>query len=89
MKTGNVFVRIAKLQLVQNVVPHAPRRAGRERRDRAIRKLLAQAAQLAVFRTKLMAPFRDTVSFVNRKEGCRHRLEPISVSPRASRSGER
>ena len=40
VKAGNVLVGLAQLQLLQNVVPHVPRGAGREGRDGAIRKML-------------------------------------------------
>src|SRR5580698_6229396 len=36
-----------------------------------------QAAQLAVFGAKLVAPLRDAVRFVDREERERHSLEPI------------
>ena len=65
MKAGDVFVGIAQLQLLDDVVPHALRGAGGERGDGAVGKIGPQAAQLAIFGTKLVTPLRNAVRFVN------------------------
>ncbi len=65
MKAGNVFMRLAQRKLPNDVMPHVLRGAGREGRDGAIRKMIAQAAQQAVFGAKLVAPFRNAMRFVN------------------------
>jgi hypothetical protein len=68
MKAGDVFVRIAQLKLVNDVVPHALGGARGECRDRNLWKLQAQPAQLAVVRAKFVAPFRNAVGFINCKQ---------------------
>ena len=77
MKAGNVFVRIAQLQLVKNVVPHPLGGAGGEGRNGTVGKMRAQTAQLPVFRAKLMPPLRDAMGFVNREKRDRYTLQPI------------
>ena len=42
MEAGDVFVRLAELELLQDVVPHAAGGAGGEGGDGLIRKMLAQ-----------------------------------------------
>ena len=44
VKAGNIFVGLAHLQLMKNVVPHALRGAGRKGRDGAVGKMRAQRA---------------------------------------------
>src|ERR1700730_6815287 len=78
MKAGNVFVRIAQLQLVQNVVTHTLGGAGGKGCDRAVRKMRAQPAELTVFRTELVPPLRDAMGFVNRKERDGDTLQPAN-----------
>ena len=77
VEAGDVLVGIAQLKLLNDVVPHALRGARCKSSDRAVGKLLPQAAQLAVFRTKLVAPLRDAVRFVNGEEGDRYPPQPI------------
>ena len=43
VKAGNIFVRMAHLQLMKNVMAHSLRGAGGEGRDRAIRKMWCAA----------------------------------------------
>ena len=76
MKAGNVLVGIAKLELIQNVMPHAPGRAGRKCRDGTIGKVTAQTAQLPVLGTKLMSPFGDAMRFVDGEETQGNIFEP-------------
>src|SRR4029077_3409182 len=59
------------------VVSHAPRGAGSERCNGAVRKMLAQAAQLAVFRAKLVTPLRNAVRFVDGEERNGDALQPV------------
>ena len=68
---------VAQLELANDVMPHALRGACGEGRDRAVRKMSAQAAELAVFRPELVAPFRNAMRFVNREEQNRHALQPV------------
>ena len=69
--------RLAQLELANDVMPHALRGACSEGRDGAVRKMSAQAAELAVFRPELVAPFRNAMRFVNREEQDRHALQPV------------
>ena len=77
MEAGDVLVRVAQAELLQDVVPHLAGGAGRERRDRVIRKQLAQAAQLPVFRTKLVPPFGNAMRFVDGEKRQRHAPEKL------------
>src|ERR1700730_6998560 len=81
-KAGDVLVRIAKPQLLDDVVPYALRGAGRECRDRPTREKLAQSAELPVFRPEFVAPLRNTVGFVDRKERNRYSLQPLRRIPK-------
>src|SRR5690242_15096444 len=65
VKAGDEFIGIAQRKLRENVVPHMPRGAGREGRDRRIRKRSPQAAQLPVLGTELVSPLGNAVSFIN------------------------
>ena len=76
VKAGDVLVRIAQLQLVNDVVAHPPRGAGGERRDRALGKMKPQPAQLPVVGPEFVSPLRDAVRLINRKKRNRHLLEP-------------
>src|SRR5258707_12406867 len=76
MKTGNVFVGIAQLELRQNVVPHVARRTRRKRRDGAIGKFSAEAVQLPVLGTELVSPLGNAVGLVDGKEGDGRKLQP-------------
>src|SRR5271154_1344350 len=76
VKAGDIFIGTAQLQLRQNVVPHMPRGARRESRDRTIGKLRAQPAQLPVFGTEFVPPLRDAMRLVNREKRHRHILQP-------------
>ena len=89
MEAGNVFVRIAQLQLLKNVVPHLPGGAGGEGRDGMIGKMRAQPAQLPVFGAEFVPPFRNAMRFVDGEKANRHALSQSTVSSRANRSGER
>ena len=44
MEAGDVLVRLAKLELVEDILPHAPRGAGGKRGDGHLRKILAAAS---------------------------------------------
>ena len=68
VKTGDVFIGYAEFELFDNVVADLLRGAGRERRDGPLRKILPQAAELAVFRAKLMPPFGDAMRLVDGKK---------------------
>src|SRR4029077_20855593 len=86
-KTGDVFVRIAQAKLLDDVAAHTFCGAGRECGDGSIGENLAQAAELAIFRTKLMAPLRDAMGFVNSEKGERKTLEPIHGAADRDTSG--
>src|SRR5579862_3994344 len=68
MKTGDVAIGLAHLQLLQDVVPHLLRGAGSERRNRKIRKTRAQAAELAIVGAKFVAPLRNAVRLIDREK---------------------
>ena len=55
-ETGDVFVRIAQTELLDDVAANAFRGAGGEGCDGAVGKNLAQATKLAVLRAEFMAP---------------------------------
>ncbi len=78
MKAGNVFVRIAQLKLIKDVVPHPPGGARRKSGDGPVRKMGAQAAQLAVFGAKFVPPFRDAVRLIDGEECDRNALQPAN-----------
>ena len=65
VKTGDVNVGVAEFELGEDIVAHALGRGSGERKHRHVRIALAQLAQLAVFRAKIMSPLTDTVSFID------------------------
>ena len=71
MEAGDVEMRIAHLQLLQNVVPHLPRRAGGEGRNRKLGKARAQSAELAVVGPELVAPLGNAMRLIDRKKSYR------------------
>src|SRR5579863_494296 len=68
---------IAKTKLLDDVVADDLRGAGGEGGDGLIGEKFAKAAELAVVRAKVVAPFGDAVGFVNREEGDGDALEPF------------
>ena len=90
VEARDVLMRVAQLELLENVVPHAARRARGEGGDRLVRKILPQRAELPVLRAELVPPFGNAVRLVDREERERHFAAASAiVSCRASRSGER
>ena len=77
MEADDILVRLAQLELLQNIVPHAPRGAGREGCDGAIGKVAPQTAQLPVVRPEFMPPLRDTVRLVDGKKRDWDMLKPV------------
>ncbi len=77
MKAGDKFAGIAELELFDDVVADMLCGAGGERGDGTIGEMSAEAAELAVFGTKFVAPFGDAVSFVNHEEGDGDVAEPV------------
>lgn len=65
VETGDVNVRIAQLQLHQNVPADALGGRGGERQGRQGRKALAHCRKLAVLRPKVMAPFAHAVRLID------------------------
>src|ERR1700730_13058541 len=63
---------MAQLQLLDNIVAYLPGGARRERCDGPVWKLFPQGMQLSVFRTKLVSPLRNAMSFIDHKvrNGC-------------------
>src|SRR5262249_37076738 len=76
MEAGDVLVRLAELELRQDVVPHAARSAGGEGGDRLIREGLAERAELALFGAGLGGPFGNAVCLVDSEERERYALKP-------------
>src|SRR5271166_636649 len=77
MEAGDVEMRLAHLQLLQNVVPHLFCGAGRERRNRKRGKARAQAAQLPVVRPEFVAPLGNAMRLIDRKETYRNLAQPF------------
>ena len=77
MKARNVFVRITKLKLAENVMPHPLGGARSKRRNGTVWKRCSETLQLTIFGAEFMSPFRDTVSFVNGKKCDGNPLQPI------------
>ena len=65
IETGDETTRIAKLQLRDDVLPHAIGRSGSQRHHRCLGKTAAQCGDLPVLRAKVMTPLADAVSLVN------------------------
>src|ERR1700685_1597021 len=72
VKTRDVFVRIAQLKLVDDIVAHSLSGAGGESCDWTLWKIGAQGVHLPVFRAEFVAPFRDAVRLINHKKRNRH-----------------
>ena len=77
MEAGDIAIRLAHLQLLQNVVPHLPRGACRKRRNRQRRKLRPQPAQLPVVGTEFVSPLGNAMRLIHRKKADRHFAEPL------------
>ncbi len=75
-KAGDVLIRIAEAELLDDVVADALRGAGREGSNRAVGKEFAETAELAVLGAEVVAPFGDAMGFVDGKEGDGHAPEP-------------
>ena len=68
MKAGNVFVGIAQLELMENIVPYPLRGAGGKGGNRLPGKMRAQPAQLPIFRTELVSPLGNAMRLVDGKK---------------------
>ena len=89
MKAGDIFVRIAKLELVENIVAHTPGGAGGESGDGLIGEVLAQGAELAVLGAESWPHSEMQWASSMAKKARGTRCSQPMVSARASRSGER
>src|SRR5712692_9889733 len=76
MEAGDVLVRVAQPELIDNIVTHALGGACSKSCDVAVGKMEPEAAQLPVFRSKLVPPLRDAVRLVNGEKRDRDALEP-------------
>ena len=76
VEAGDEFEWIAEAELADDVVPDVLGGAGGKSGDGQFRKFTAQAAEEAILRAEIMAPFGDTMRFVDDEEGERERLEP-------------
>ena len=72
MKAGDVLVRIAKLELLDDVVAYALGGAGGKGGDGNLGKIFAQQAQLAVLGTEFVSPLGDAVRLIDREQRQRH-----------------
>ncbi len=89
MKAGDIFVRIAQRELLDDIMPHLPRGTGRESCDRAVRKMSAERAKLPVFGPEFVAPFGDAMRFVDREKRNWYALQPFDgIGPRETFRGE-
>src|ERR1051325_6615752 len=79
-ETGDVLERVAKMELLDDVLAHRARGACRKRCDGMVGKEVAQPAQLPVLGPEVVAPFGNTVSLIDGKEGNGHFFEPIRGS---------
>src|SRR5580704_2790706 len=77
VKTRDVFVGIAQLKLVNNIVTHSLSRTRGESCNGLFRKIGAQRAHLSVLRPEFVAPFRNAVRLVNHKKRNRHVAKPL------------
>ena len=68
MKTRDVFVRIAQLKLVDNIVAYPLSGAGGKSCDGPLREIGAQRVQLTVFWAEFVTPLRNTVRLINHKK---------------------
>src|ERR1700686_4628004 len=76
-KAGNVLVRIAQAELLDNVVANALGGAGGERRDGVVGKEFAELAELAVLRTEFVTPFGNAMRFIDGEKGERQAFQPL------------
>src|SRR6266446_2376771 len=76
-ETSDVFVRITEAELLDDVAANALRGAGGEGGDGAVRKNLAQTAELAVLRAEFMAPLGNAVGLVDGEKGNGEALQPV------------
>ena len=87
IETGDETTRIAKLQLRDDVLPHAIGGGGSQCHHRCLRKTAAQRGDLPVLRAKVVAPLADAVGLVDGDQpGC-HSARRSSISGSISRSG--
>ena len=71
VEARHVLRRVAHLQLLTDVVPHAARGGGRQRNDRHFWKTPAQFGQLAVLRPEVVTPLADAMRLIDREPGDR------------------
>src|SRR5215471_11668534 len=76
MKAGDVLVRVTQRELGKDVMADLTSSARGKRCNGALGKSLTQPAQLKVFGPEFMAPLRDAVCFINRKECSGDTLQP-------------
>ena len=75
-KAGDVLVRIAQAELIDDVVADPLGGAGSESGDWAVGKELAEAAELAILGPEVVAPFGDAMCLIDREERDGHAAEP-------------
>src|SRR5260370_15732389 len=76
MKAGNIFMRIAQPDVISDDRRHLPGGAGGKRSDRKAGETIAQRAELAILRTKFVAPLRDAMRLINGKKRDGYTLQP-------------
>jgi len=75
-KAGDVLVRIAKAELLDDVVADPLGGAGGESGYRTVRKKFAQPAKLAILGAEIVSPFGDAMGLIDREERDGHAAEP-------------
>ena len=78
VEAGDVHLRAAQLQHVNDVVAHVRRRGRRQRHGRRRTQLLAHLGQAHVLRTKIVSPEAEAVGFVHHQQaGPKLRQQPL------------
>src|SRR5260370_17474156 len=78
MKAGNIFMRIAQPELINDVMTHLPGGAGGKRSDRKAGETIARRAELPGLRTKFVAPLPPPMPLINGNTRDVHTLQPHS-----------
>src|SRR5579863_3679817 len=73
IKTADIDMWFAQFQLQQNIIAHSFCRRRRQGHHWHLWVAFAQPAQLAIFRSKIMAPFTHAVRLVHRHQRYAHR----------------
>jgi hypothetical protein len=75
IEDAHQHVGIAKLELINNVLPHTRRGSRRVCVQTCPRKFGLQSSKLAILRAEVVAPLADAVGFIDRKTPSHRRFE--------------